>query len=248
MQRSPGFAEFLCPSAGVNLVGVIYLGGGEGPRPTCVLLHGFPGSEKNLDIAYALREAGSKAVVWSPRGCWGSRGDFTIAGMRDDLAALLAFLRQSPWPIDWERLALLGYSLGAATVIQFAHAHPALAAALALLAPVSDFLELSLATEYAATASEFVMGATATALQKEWMQQAWAGNPIDLITELTAPVLVVQGDADETAPLDVTRALVEAASSRCEFVVLPGADHLFNAHRRALVAEVVGWLQAQLGP
>ena len=44
-------------SQGSKLLGGFYRGGGNGPRPTAILLHGVPGVEKNLDIAYALRDA-----------------------------------------------------------------------------------------------------------------------------------------------------------------------------------------------
>lgn len=45
-------------SHGNRLNGIVYLANGAGPHPTVVLLHGFPGNEKNLDLAQALRRDG----------------------------------------------------------------------------------------------------------------------------------------------------------------------------------------------
>ena len=46
----------LFSSKGYKLVGGFYGAAGETPRPTVILLHGVPGVEMNLDLAYALRD------------------------------------------------------------------------------------------------------------------------------------------------------------------------------------------------
>ena len=42
---------------------VIYIASGPGPHPTVLMLHGFPGNEKNLDLAYSFRRAGWNVLV-----------------------------------------------------------------------------------------------------------------------------------------------------------------------------------------
>lgn len=242
----PGIAAFRFPSQGADLIGFIYLGGGEGPRPTCIFFHGFPGAEKNWDIAYALRERGWNALIWSPRGCWGSGGHYTLAGVQEDAAALIDYLRGQDWPIAWERLALLGYSLGGAQAIQFAQARPGLARALALLAPVGDFRELSLSDDFALQSSPFLAGTTPAGLQKAWMSQAWGSNPVDLLPELALPMLLVQGEADEVTPAYLAQDLA-AANPHCELVMLAAADHAFSARRGQLVQTTTAWLGEHLG-
>lgn len=56
-------------SEGESLIGVIYIGSGEGPKPTVLLLHGLPGLEKNVDIAYSLREMGWNVLLPHYRSC-----------------------------------------------------------------------------------------------------------------------------------------------------------------------------------
>jgi len=43
--------EFAIPSAGSRMNAILYRPAGPGPHPLVVLLHGFPGNERNLDLA-----------------------------------------------------------------------------------------------------------------------------------------------------------------------------------------------------
>ena len=55
-------------SGGVSLNGVLYLAQGPGPHPTVVFLHGFPGDEKNLDLAQVAAVAALAPVDLGTRG------------------------------------------------------------------------------------------------------------------------------------------------------------------------------------
>ena len=68
---------------------------GKGPHPTVILLHGYPGNEKNLDLAQSLRRAGYNVVFLHYRGAWGSQGDYSIGGQADDVAAVLGYVREN---------------------------------------------------------------------------------------------------------------------------------------------------------
>ena len=155
-------------------------------------------------------------------------------------------MHEGDWPIAWDRLALLGHSLGGAVAIEFAHSHPTLGGALVLLAPVGDFLEVSLSEDFLAHASPLLAGTTPASLSKMWMGQAWEHNPVDLIPDLDLPILILQGQNDETVPVYVAAALA-AANQRVELVVMAGADHEFGGHRPALAQRVAGWLGAWVG-
>lgn len=96
---------------GSRLLCGFYRAAGVGPRPTAVLLHGLPGVEKNLDIAYGLRDAGWNCLYFHYRGSWGSGGVFSLAGRQDDLVAITEWVVQQPC-VDAQRLALVGHSAG----------------------------------------------------------------------------------------------------------------------------------------
>ena len=48
---------FQIPSHGALLNAFVYVATGPGPHPALVLLHGFPGNERNLDLAQDIRRA-----------------------------------------------------------------------------------------------------------------------------------------------------------------------------------------------
>ena len=60
-------------SGGARLNGLLYLASGKGPHPTVALLHGYPGNERNLDLAQAMRRAGMNVLFFHYRGARYSR-------------------------------------------------------------------------------------------------------------------------------------------------------------------------------
>src|SRR3989454_12059001 len=106
----------LIPSAGVHLNGVVYVAQGRGAHATVVFLHGFPGDEKNADLAQAVRRAGFNALVFYYRGAWGSPGIYSYSHVLEDVTAALIWL---PGPAtaesmrgEPERLVLVGHRFG----------------------------------------------------------------------------------------------------------------------------------------
>jgi dipeptidyl aminopeptidase/acylaminoacyl peptidase len=68
------FDTFQLPSHGALLNAFVYIAAGAGPHPAVILLHGFPGNEKNLDLAQAIRRSGYNVLYFDYRGSWGSPG------------------------------------------------------------------------------------------------------------------------------------------------------------------------------
>jgi pimeloyl-ACP methyl ester carboxylesterase len=62
---------FQIPSHGALLNAFVYVAAGAGPHPAVVLLHGFPGNERNLDLAQDMRRAGWDVLYFDYRGSWG---------------------------------------------------------------------------------------------------------------------------------------------------------------------------------
>src|ERR1700735_3458853 len=120
------------PSHGGFLNGLVYVAAGAGPHPAVVLLHGFPGNEKNLDLAQAIRRAGWDVLYFNYRGSWGSPGDFSFAHAMEDTVAATAFLRQPEMTkllrLDPSRIVLIGHSMGGFMAVEGAAADPAVVA------------------------------------------------------------------------------------------------------------------------
>jgi uncharacterized protein len=115
--KSPAAMEsFQVPSHGAQLNALTYIAAGAGPHPVVVLLHGFPGNEKNLDLAQAIRREGWDVLYFDYRGSWGSPGDFSFTRSTEDVASALAYLRDptnaAKLRADPKRIVLIGHSMG----------------------------------------------------------------------------------------------------------------------------------------
>src|SRR5947209_6310275 len=125
-------------SHGAKMYSVIYIASGAGPHPTVLMLHGFPGNEKNLDLAYSIRRAGWNVLVPFFRGAWGSGGTFSYTHSLEDAQVLLDFLREpengKKYRIDQNRIVLIGHSMGG-FVAAYATAHDPKVYGAALISP-----------------------------------------------------------------------------------------------------------------
>lgn len=99
-----------------RLLGLIYLANGKGPHKTLVFLHGFPGNEKNLDIAHMLSRCGINVLVFHYSGCWGSRGSYSFGQAYSDLGTVRRTIADEGFSrlnrIDRDRVFLAGHSVG----------------------------------------------------------------------------------------------------------------------------------------
>ncbi len=233
-------------SAGCNLHGMLYLGAGSGPRPTAIVLHGIPGIEKNVDIAYALRDAGWNALIFHYRGSWGSQGDYTLPGIPDDVRAAIDELASGQYPVDVERLALIGHSLGGWAAIVCAARDPRVKAAVTI-GGISNMRTWYLSPDQALEYARYLNGTSATELQLEIRALGATRNPVDVIDDIRSmPILIVHGNPDDVVSIDQALALHQASNGSADLVVIDGADHTFSRHRRQLVETVVGWLTGKL--
>ncbi|MER5419976.1 alpha/beta hydrolase family protein [Streptosporangium roseum] len=119
-------------SGGATLRGVLHVPAGRGPHPVVALLHGFPGNERNFDLAQVLRRAGYASLVFHYRGSWGVGGPWSWSHVLEDTAAVVAGLRDrelaAAHRLDPRRLALIGHSLGGFAALMTAAADPSIAA------------------------------------------------------------------------------------------------------------------------
>ncbi len=240
----PGGVEAVhFPSGDAELIGILYPAVGESPRPTAILLHGFPGSEHNTDIAYRLRDMGWHTLIPFFRGAWGSGGDYSIARQPDDARAAIDYLlsTHAAWAIDPAHLALIGYSLGCRAAL-FATHQDSRVGAVASLGGVADFNDVMVEKEACEAAAPFLRGATAQSLRTQWAALGNGPSSADIIGQIKQPTLIVHGTADELTPYYMAEALYQASGKRAALVTIEGADHTFTRHRQPLVEAVTRWL------
>jgi len=218
------------------------------------MMHGFPGNEKNFDLAYSIRRAGWNVLVPFYRGAWGSSGTFSFTHAIEDTQAAVEFLRgpetAKRFRIDTNRIVLVGHSMGGFIVASATAQDPkiygvALISA-ANLGPASARQRSSNAQEFyerwRAGASRLV-GTSAETLVEEMSRNPENWDYMNFVRLLKdRPVLIVEADDRNTADNQaLAQALRKAGDTRVTETHM-ATDHPFSDHRIALQAEVVNWL------
>jgi pimeloyl-ACP methyl ester carboxylesterase len=237
------------PSGGLEINGIAYLAAGPGPHPTIVICHGWPGNEKNLDLAQALRRAGWNAITFNYRGAWGSPGNFRFGQNPEDAKAVLAMLRKpevaAKLGIDTRRIVLAGHSMGGWVTGMVASEDQALAGAILISAAnmgmtaqmAGDRLEAQ-----AAGNSEALAGTSATLQAAELRAQAAVFDLRPRATGLARqPLLVLTSDDGLKPATDPLVAAVRAASGQVT-EAHQATDHSWSDARIALATRIHDWL------
>jgi pimeloyl-ACP methyl ester carboxylesterase len=218
-------------------LGGLYRAAGQGPRPTALLLHGLPGVEKNLDIAYALRDAGWNCLYFHYRGSWGSGGAFSLAGWHDDLLAATAWLRKQP-SVDANRLALIGHSAGGYLALMTGAmdmGFQAIAALCPMLSPARAPLSLELFNEFAL----MLHGITGEELRSQWEALPPVESKADQLRNRS--ILMLTGRQDDIFPPQHYVPLLEVVPA-IEWHEFPNGDHSLSLCRKEVVWRVLDWL------
>ncbi|GGO28161.1 hypothetical protein GCM10010116_56470 [Microbispora rosea subsp. aerata] len=251
-------------SGDATLVGVLHLPAGPGPHPVVVVLHGFPGNERNFDLAQALRRAGYAALVFHYRGSWGMDGSWSWTHVLEDSARVVAHLREpevvAAHALDPYRLALVGHSAGGFAALMTAAADPGVAAVGSVAG--FDFGKAAAACRgdpaiRAAYLHDWagellpLRGTSAQALVDEMEEAGERWSLARLAPRLAGrPVLLIGTGRDPVTPADVHhRPLVDAYLAH----PVPGlehhvfhTDHALSDHRVALARTVIAFLDRHL--
>lgn len=251
--------EVLFDSHGAKLNGIMYIPQGAEPHPTILLLHGFPGHERNFDLAQILRRAGYNVMVFHYRGAWGSEGNFSFSHVLEDAERALAYLREPEttqrYNIDVNRIYVIGHSMGGWAALHMAGR--GLTPKVASIAGVNLGLwgELVADSEDARTFSiRFfeaslppLAGVTAEYLIDEVIKHMDNFDTMQLATTLSQlDVLLVAGEQDEDVPpplhhTPLVTVLEKKNAAKLTHTILD-ADHGFNDKRIALARLILEWL------
>lgn len=254
----PAMAELNFMSHGARMNGHIYMANGPGPHPTVILLHGFPGNEKNLDLAQAMRRAGFNVLFFHYRGAWGSDGDFLFSHVVEDVAAAAGFLRSerahTELRVDADRLSLVGHSMGGFAALMAGAKDERLVCTVGLAAAnlgwvtpsVNDPEELA---GFAAYTDSLTMlkGPGGEAVVKEMAEDRDGFDTRNVAPQFAGrPVLLIAARGDKVLPPPVFHdPVVEAYRAQGDIrltdMVLEG-DHSFSWTRLRLARELIGWL------
>jgi dipeptidyl aminopeptidase/acylaminoacyl peptidase len=254
--------EVVVMSGGERLNGLVYLAAGPGPHPVVVFLHGYPGNEKNLDLAQAVRREGYDAVYFDYRGVWGSGGTFSFANSLDDVQAIVDWVRApeqvTRFHFDPRRIAIVGHSFGGWLALLHGAGETQTVCVAGLAAWNVGWAEQRFAThddERKASLDDFrnttnpssgPVRADATALLNEMASHPeWdyvtkapglAGHAVLLVAATRDSI-----DEDIAMHERMAKAIRAAGGKRVKLVTYDD-DHPFSSHRLALGDELIRWL------
>jgi pimeloyl-ACP methyl ester carboxylesterase len=240
-------------SHNTRLNAVFYLASGAGPHPVVLLLHGFPGNEQNMDLAYAIRRAGWNVLVPHYRGSWGSAGNFSFSNAIEDTQSAIAFLRDAANPkkyrTDTTKIAVVGHSMGGFLGL-YATAHDQAILGMAAisawnLGPAAMRPESEARTKSYHDASPRLAGTTPEGMLSEAKQNAAKWNYVDWANDLKSRPIFVIESSDGNVPDNhaLFDALQKAGDTRATEIHME-TDHGYNDHRIALQTAVLNWLQS----
>jgi uncharacterized protein len=248
------------PSHGSLMNALVYVAAGAGPHPAVILLHGFPGNERNLDLAQDMRRAGWDVLYFNYRGSWGTPGRFSFAHGIEDVAAALAYLRQpehaSKLRLDPSRIVLIGHSMGGFMTVQGAAADPAIKAFALISAADMAGGFAQLRSQYGNPSALQKMSA---GLANEGMAPLAGCTPDGLAHELAAhtgdwsfpskvdalhdrrALIVTSDDGLAPAADAFAAALRKAGDEQVDTKHLP-TDHSYSDQRQELSKTLLAWL------
>lgn len=240
------------PSGDVAINGIAYLAAGAGAHPTLVLCHGWPGNEKNLDLAQAVRRAGWNVVTFNYRGSWGSPGSFRFAQNPEDAKAVLKYLRApataAKFGVDPKRLAIMGHSMGGWVTALVAGQDDSLIGAGLISAGnmgVMRGLDRDGIVKLAAGNAETLADTSPETMADELIANRDAFDFRKSAPGLARMPLLVLSSDDGLAPQ--TDSLIEAVGKNGGMRVTryhAATDHSWSDHRIDLAAQVIRWLHS----
>ena len=252
---------FQIRSGGVLLNALAYLAEGAGPHPAVILLHGFPGNEKNLDLAQAMRRDGWDVVYFDYRGSWGSPGDFSFTHSMEDTEAAIAYVRDTAnakkLRADPGFIVLVGHSMGG-FMARYVGAQDRGVKAMGLISAADmgvDWMQglqpeqvegatKKLAEVFAREGMAPLAGCTPEGLAKEVITNAAAWNTVNLAPMLAKrPVLVVTSNDGLGPSNDAFVAAYRKAGGKDITAVHLTTDHSYSDQRIALESVVLEFLE-----
>lgn len=252
--------SFQIPSHGAALNAIAYVAPGAGPHPTVIVLHGFPGNEKNLDLAQSIRRAGWNAVFFDYRGSWGSPGSFTFGNCIEDTQAAIAYLRDpvnaAKLRIDPKRIALVGHSMGGFLAAYAGSHDPAILGTAMISAANMGYMPKAVEVPNDPKASLAILAkrlededilplanCTGESLAQELFAHQKDWNFLDYAGQFgNRPLLLISSD-DGLAPFSAALAVaVRKQGSNHVQEVHFATDHSYSDQRIALQITVLNWL------
>jgi pimeloyl-ACP methyl ester carboxylesterase len=223
------------------------------PGVGIVLAHGFTQSWQHpgvWKVASRLNRFGG-VVAFDFRGHGRSGGASTV-GDREikDVDVAVAYARE----LGYERIATVGFSMGASIVLRHAGLLGGVDAVVAVSGPGRWYYRGTWPMRRVHWAVEHKIGrlVAKTFLNTRISDGRWDPVPVppaDAAAKIApTPLLIVHGDADEFFPVEHAEQLYRAANEPKELWIEPGFGHAESAAKPGLLDRIGRWVVASASP
>ena len=244
-------AELFIPSGNSQIAGLIYSANGLQKHPTLLLLHGYPGNERNLDIAQVVRSRGWNVIYFDYRGSWGSQGKFSFKNCVEDVVNVVAFCNkyQDSLKIDTSNIVLFGHSMGAWVVLKALQELPTIKKGFALSTwnignvyknVTTEKEMLRLANDPKTGGKYFVLNTSLKDLYTPVLKDQTYFNLLNDIKSLADKQIIMIDEHEKNSQL--ANKMKESNKSYFDYSVWQ-TDHVFTNKRASLINKVLAFLE-----
>ncbi len=208
-----------------------------------VLAHGFCNSVSKVSFQRIASRLAAQAgiVALSFRGHGRSGGRSSVGPVEvHDLAAGVHLARD----LGYRKIAVVGFSMGAAVSLLYASQHP-VDAVVSVSSPSRWYVRQTPAMRRLHWLVEAPHGRWLAPVLGVRLGEPWATlpvSPIEVVHRIGAPLLLVHGERDHYFPAEHGLALERAAGERAELWLEPGMGHAESGVTPDLVDRVGTWL------
>jgi len=243
--------ELFIPSGNSQIAGLIYSANGLQKHPTLLLLHGYPGNERNLDIAQIVRSHGWNVIYFDYRGSWGSQGKFSFKNSVEDVVNVVAFCNkyQDSLKIDTSNIVLFGHSMGGWVVLKALQELPTIKKGFALSTwNIGDYYKnvstekemLRLANDPNGVGKYFVLNTSLKDLYTPVLQDQTYFNLLNDAKSLADKKIIMIDEHEKNSQLAAK--MKESNKSYFDYSVWQ-TDHVFTNKRISLINKIITFLE-----
>ena len=243
--------ELFIPSGNSQIAGLIYSANGLQKHPTLLLLHGYPGNERNLDIAQIVRSHGWNVIYFDYRGSWGSQGKFSFKNSVEDVVNVVAFCNkyQDSLKIDTSNIVLFGHSMGGWVVLKALQELPTIKKGFALSTwNIGDYYKnvstekemLRLANDPNTGGKYFVLNTSLKDLYTPVLQDQTYFNLLNDAKSLADKQIIMIDEHEKNSQLAAK--MKESNKSYFDYSVWQ-TDHVFTNKRISLINKIITFLE-----
>ena len=243
--------ELFIPSGNSQIAGLIYNANGLQKHPTLLLLHGYPGNERNLDIAQVVRSRGWNVIYFDYRGSWGSQGKFSFKNCVEDVVNVVSFCNkyQDSLKIDTSNIVLFGHSMGGWVCLKALQELPTIKKGFVLSTwdIAKDFINVSNEKEMLSIANDpniagkyFVLNTSLKDLYTPVLQDKTYFNLLNDAKSLGDKQIIMIDEHEKNSQL--AEKIKESNKSYFNYSVWQ-TDHSFTNKRASLINKVLAFIE-----